>query len=184
MTRRARRPQTGRPKPAAFSVMELLVVITMVLLLASLSINAALNQWRDEQAYAVAEELAGWLVLVQRAAMRGSRCTVTIPETSASLSRGQTLAEASQGSGSSLTNSCTAFSPLQISTVPANARFTISPAPLSFSFTPRGTIAGTSSDPVVITISNQAGGTPRCVRLDGLLGVTQLGSIEAGSCRL
>lgn len=174
----------NRPRLAAagFSMLEVLIAALVILLLSGLSINATLNQWRSEQAYAVAEELAGWLVLVQRAAMRGSPCLITIAPTSGTVNSGEVLASVSQSSSGSLTNSCSAFSPLRLESVPAGVRFSISPSPLSFSFTPRGTIAGSSSDPVVITVSNQAGGSVRCVRLDGLLGMTRLGTMVATSC--
>lgn len=180
-----RPPQRWRHSGAAgFQMVEVVVAALLILLLSSLSISAALNEWRGEQAYAVSEELAGWLVLVQRAAMRGARCDVTIAPTTSAIATGQTVAQASQSAGGSLTNSCNAYSPLRLESTPAGASFSITPAQLSFSFTPRGTIASTSSDPVVITVSNQAGGAVRCIRLDGLLGITRLGQKVGGSCQV
>jgi len=167
-----------------FSLIELIVTASLIALLSGISISSAVNEWRSEQATAVAQELAGWLVLVQRAAMRGARCDITINPGGGTLSLGQTLAQASQSTSGSLTNSCTAFSPLTLEAVPGNARFSINPLPGSFSFTPRGTIAAGSSDPVVITITNQAGGIARCVRLDGLLAITRLGVASGDRCDL
>lgn len=176
----------GRRTGAAvhgFTMVELVVAASLIMLLSGLSINASLNEWRSEQAYAVAEELSGWLVLVQRAAMRGARCDISIATTTGSIASGDTLATASQSGSGSLTNSCNAYSPLNLESTPGGESFSISPSPLSFSFTPRGTIAGTSSDPVVITVTNQAGGSVRCIRLDGLLGIARLGKMVDGSCQ-
>lgn len=182
--RRPRRSslRSGR-QGAGFTLIEGIVAATMIMLLTSLSINAALDQWRGEQTYAVAEELAGWLVLVQRAAMRGVGCTVTIASLagagstgSRTVGVGDTLAQAGQASVGSPTNSCTAYSPMKLETAATGSRFLISPS--NVTFTPRGTLAGASSDPVVITIANQAGGPVRCVRLDGLLGLTRQGTQE------
>jgi len=167
-----------------FSLVEVIVTASLIALLSGISISSAVNEWRSEQATAVAQELAGWLVLVQCAAMRGARCDITINPSGGTVGLGQTLAQASQSTSGSLTNSCTAFSPLTLEAVPGNARFSISPVPGSFSFTPRGTIAAGSSDPVVITITNQAGGIARCVRLDGLLAITRLGVASGGRCDL
>lgn len=193
--RRPRRSslRSGR-QGAGFTLIEGIVAATMIMLLTSLSIHAALDQWRGEQTYAVAEELAGWLVLVQRAAMRGVGCTVTIASLadagstgSRTVGVGDTLAQAGQAGVGSPTNSCTAYSPMKLETAAPGSSFLISPSNVTFTFTPRGTLAGASSDPVVITIANQAGGPVRCVRLDGLLGLTrqgiQEGSGSAATCR-
>lgn len=181
---RRQRP-VGRPerRGGGFSLMEVVIAAVVILLLSSYSINAALTEWRSQQAYALAEELAGWLVLVQRAAMRGTRCDVAIASSSSTVSSGQTLAKATEDSGGSLTNSCSAYSPMRLESTPAGVTFSISPSPLTFSFTPRGTIANTSRDPVVITVTNQAGGSVRCIRLDGLLGIARLGTMVGGSCQ-
>ncbi|MFM7268433.1 MAG: hypothetical protein ACKOZT_07585 [Cyanobium sp.] len=178
-------PPCRRGREGGFTVIEGIVAATMIMVLTSLSINAAINQWRGEQSYAVAEELAGWLVLVQRAAMRGVGCTVSIasvagegPASSATVRVGDTLARVVQASGGSPTTSCTAYSPMQLETASPGSSFLISPTNVTFTFTPRGTLAGASSDPLVITIANQAGGGARCVRLDGLLGLTRQGTLE------
>lgn len=181
----SRRSSPRLRRGGGFTVVEGVVAATMIMVLTSLSLNTAINQWRGEQTYAVAEELEGWLVLVQRAAMRGVGCSVTIASMagagstgSSTMSLGDTLAQASQASAGSPTSSCTAYSPMRLETAPRGSRFLISPTNLSFTFTPRGTLAGASADPVVITITNEAGGPVRCVRLDGLLGLTRLGTQE------
>lgn len=132
------RPALRRAAGASggFSAIELIITASMIMVLASLSITAAVNQWRSEQAYAVAEELAGWIATVQRAAMRGLRCDVTIAPNSGSLATGAVLAQASQSSSGSLQNSCTAYSPMRIESVPSPSQFTVSPSALTFSFTP------------------------------------------------
>lgn len=179
------RPALRRAAGASggFSAIELIITASMIMVLASLSITAAVNQWRSEQAYAVAEELAGWIATVQRAAMRGLRCDVTIAPNSGSLATGAVLAQASQSSSGSLQNSCTAYSPMRIESVPSPSQFTVSPSALTFSFTPRGTIANNSTDPVEIQVSNTAGGDVRCIRLDGLLGITRVGVMVGSTCQ-
>ena len=179
------RPAVRRSAGASggFSAIELIITASMIMVLASLSITAAVNQWRSEQAYAVAEELAGWIATVQRAAMRGLRCDVTIAPNGGSIGTGSVLAQASQTNSGTLQNSCTAYSPMRIESVPAPSQFTISPSALTFSFTPRGTIANNSTDPVVIQVSNTAGGDVRCIRLDGLLGITRVGVMVGSTCQ-
>jgi len=111
MTERSAIASPRRPRripPQGFSVVELMVTTAIIMLLASLSIAGAVNQWRSEQTYAVAEELAGWIATVQRAAMRGRRCDITIAAGGGSLGNGQVLAVASQSSNATLQNSCTA----------------------------------------------------------------------------
>jgi Tfp pilus assembly protein FimT len=174
----------GQGGSGGFSAIELIITATMIMGLASLSITAAVNQWRGEQTYAVAEELAGWIATVQRAARRGLRCDVTIAPNSGALASGDVLAQASQTNSGSLQNSCTAYSPMRIESVPAPAQFTVSPTSLSFSFTPRGTIANSSADPVVISLTNTAGGDVRCIRLDGLLGITRVGMLVGSTCQV
>lgn len=179
------RPAVRRSSSASggFSAIELIITASMIVVLASLSITAAVSQWRSEQAYAVAEELAGWIATVQRAAMRGLSCDVTIAPNSGSLATGAVLAQASQSSSGSLQNSCTSYSPMRIESVPSPSQFTVSPSALTFSFTPRGTIANNSTDPVVIQVSNTAGGDVRCIRLDGLLGITRVGVMVGSTCQ-
>jgi prepilin-type N-terminal cleavage/methylation domain-containing protein len=168
---------------AGFSLMELTIVIVMVVILSSISISAAQDQWNNEQTYAVAQELGGWIGNVQRAAMRGLRCDLTIAPNAGLIRNGQVMATVSQSSGTSLPTSCLTYSPLNLEAVPAPGQFTITPNALKFSFTPRGTIANSSSDPVVIVVSNRAGGPVRCLRLDGLLAMVRIGYLQGSTCQ-
>lgn len=176
-----RRTQSMAP---AFSLLELTIVVAMIAILGSISISAASGQWRNEQTYAVAQELAGWISTVQRAAMRGLRCDLTIDPNDGWLGNGAVLATVSQTAGTSLPTSCLTYSPLTLESVPSPALFSVSPTALTFSFTPRGTIANASSDPVVIVVTNRAGGDSRCLRLDGLLATPRVGYLLSdGSCQ-
>jgi prepilin-type N-terminal cleavage/methylation domain-containing protein len=157
---------------AGFSLMELTIVIVMVVILSSISISA------------VAQELGGWIGNVQRAAMRGLRCDLTIAPNAGLIRNGQVMATVSQSSGTSLPTSCLTYSPLNLEAVPAPGQFTITPNALKFSFTPRGTIANSSSDPVVIVVSNRAGGPVRCLRLDGLLAMVRIGYLQGSTCQI
>ena len=144
---------------------------------------SAQDQWRNEQTYAVAQELAAWLGNVQRAAMRGMRCDLTIAPNANPVSNGQEMARASQTAGTSFPTSCLTYSSLMLESVPSPSQFTITPRLLTLTFTPRGTIANTSTDPVVISIANLAGGPVRCVRLDGLMGALRVGYLVGSTCQ-
>lgn len=187
MSVRRNRAAGGRPPhrrgQGGFSLLELTVVIVMVVIFSAVSISAAQDEWRNEQTYAVAQELGGWIGNVQRAAMRGLRCDLTIAPNTGLVGNGQVMATVSQSSGTSLTNSCLTYSPLTLESVPARVQFTITPTALQFSFTPRGTIANSSSDPLVIVVTNQAGGPVRCLRLDGLLAMVRVGYLQGSTCQ-
>lgn len=187
MMLRRNRPSCGRHShhkaQAGFSLLELTIVIVMVVILSSISISAAQDQWYNEQTYAVAQELGGWIGNVQRAAMRGLRCDLTIAPNAGLIGNGQVMATVSQSTGTSLPTSCLTFSPLYLEAVPAPGQFTITPNALQFSFTPRGTVANSSSDPVVIVVRNRAGGPVRCLRLDGLLAMLRVGYLQGSTCQ-
>lgn len=188
LTVRRIRPLGGRPpqrsRPTGFTLLELTIVTVMVALLSAISISAAEDQWHNEQTYAVAQELGGWIGNVQRAAMRGLRCDLTIAPNAGEVGNGGLLATVNQSTGTSLPTSCLTYSPLTLESVPAPAQFTITPTALQFSFTPRGTITNSASDPVVIVLTNGAGGPVRCLRLDGLLAMVRVGYLQGSTCQV
>ena len=165
----------------AFSLTEMVVVVVIIMILSIASLGAMEAQWRNEQTYAVANELAGWIANVQRAAMRGLRCDVNISPNANLVSNGDVLATASQDTGTTLPTSCQAYATLSLESVPAPRRFSVTPNNLAFSFTPRGTIVNSGSDPIVISVSNEAGGS-RCIRIDGLLAIIRVGYLNGTSC--
>jgi len=172
-----------RSAQAGFSLMELIIVTSMVALLSGISISKAQEQWHNEQTYAVAQALGGWIGNVQRAAMRGLRCDLTIAPNSGPVVTGQVIATVSQTAGTSLPSSCLTYSPLTLESGPAPGAFTITPTALQFSFTPRGTITNSSIDPLVIVVTNRAGGPVRCLRLDGLLAMVRIGYLQGSTCQ-
>jgi len=183
---RDRRPggrHRQRGAETGFSLVELAIVTGMVLLLAGISIRGAEDQWRNEQTYAVAQSLGGWIANVQRAAMRGMRCDLTIAPNAGLVGNGQVMATVTQTTGTRLPTSCLSYSPLTLEAVPAPGQFTITPTALQFSFTPRGTIANSSSDPLVIAVANRNGGPVRCLRLDGLLAMVRIGYLQGNTCQ-
>jgi hypothetical protein len=164
-------------------MLELAIVTGMVMVLAGISIRGAEDQWHNEQTYAVAQSLSGWIINVQRAAMRGMRCDLTIAPNAGLVGNGQVIATVSQTTGTRLPTSCLSYSPLTLEAVPAPGQFTITPTALQFSFTPRGTIANSSSDPLVIAVANRNGGPVRCLRLDGLLAMVRIGYLQGNTCQ-
>ena len=188
MTFRRNRAAGGKPihprGQAGFSLLELTVVTVMVVILSSISISTAQDQLRNEQTYATAQELVGWIGNVQRAAMRGLRCDLTIAPNAGLVGNGQVIATVSQSANTTLPTSCLSYSPLNLESVPAPAQFSITPTALQFSFTPRGTIANSSSDPLVIVVTNRAGGPVRCLRLDGLLAMARVGYLQGSTCQV
>ena len=185
-SRRDRSPGTRhrqRKAEAGFSMLELAIVTGMVMVLAGISIRGAEDQWHNEQTYAVAQSLSGWIINVQRAAMRGMRCDLTIAPNAGLVGNGQVIATVSQTTGTRLPTSCLSYSPLTLETLPARGQFTITPTALQFSFTPRGTIANSSSDPLVIAVTNRNGGPVRCLRLDGLLAMVRIGYLQGTTCQ-
>jgi len=179
---RGRQRQRSRAE-AGFSMLELAIVTGMVMVLAGISIRGAEDQWHNEQTYAVAQSLSGWIINVQRAAMRGMRCDLTIAPNAGLVGNGQVIATVSQTTGTRLPTSCLSYSPLTLETGPALGQFTITPTALQFSFTPRGTIANSSSDPLVIAVTNRNGGQVRCLRLDGLLAMVRIGYLQGTTCQ-
>lgn len=174
-----------KARDRGYSLPEAIAVIAILGLLGVVSFTRAREQWRSEESRSVANEFAGWISSVHRAALRGKRCAVTVvPTTSpASLRGGSVVATAREMDDTDpIDNGCLAHSPLVIQSVPVSTAFTITPRNASFSFTPRGTVAEASLNPLEFRIAVTAGGATSCVRLVGILGLVKIGFLQGNSC--
>lgn len=162
---------------------ELVISVVIIIILSAFSISSALRAWQSEQAYVVTLELSGWLNMVHRAALRGKRCDIVIAPNANPLASHAVAATATEAGSVNVSTSCQTYTPFRITNVGSGSRFTITPQPTSFSFTPRGTIANLSTDPLVIRVANTSGGTEYCLVIEGLIALTTLGQMQQGSCR-
>ena len=182
-----------RPNPG-FSLTEVMVVVAILSVLSGLVIDGGIRDWRREQVNAVVVELAGWLESVRRTALKGSGCQVTLTTTNGTLAAGAVLAQGedvgatdaeSVAAASPIANNCRSSQPLVIPSLGTVQSFQIAATAGSFVFTPAGTLypAPQPSAPIVIEVSLADGQDPqRCVQLEGLMGLIQVGRLNAGHC--
>ena len=171
-----------RPNPG-FSLTEVMVVVAILSVLSGLVIDAGIRDWRREQVNAVVVELAGWLESVRRAALKGSSCRVTLTTTDGTVAAGAVLARGADV-GATDAESVAAASPI------ANNCRSSQPLPgrgqrRQLLLTPTGTLfpAPSANAPIVIEVSLADGQDPqRCVQLEGLMGLIQVGRLNAGHC--
>jgi type II secretory pathway pseudopilin PulG len=161
-----------------FSIVDLVVVVTIVGILAGLTLAASFQAQRREQVNALTIGLAGWLEEVRRSALRGSACDVQL--TSGTVSGSATVA---QLVGTPIPETCSTINnPFRLPEAALGASYTITASPSSFAFTPRGTKFPSTN--VLITITRNNNGPARCIQLNGLLGNLEMGNYSSGSCVL
>lgn len=176
-----RRPAHPRWHHRGYTLVELMVTVVVIGILSSVVINVGWREWRREQVNSVVLELAGWLQMVRRSALRGNSCQVTI-HPAAPMTAGAELASISN---------CGMVQPLRLSSLsgigghrPLEVAVQgVTNRPFTFSFTPAGTIfvAPDVDDPqIVIAVTMED--TRRCVQLDGLLGALDLGVATDTGC--
>jgi len=166
------RPLPVPPGQQGLSLPELMVVVTIIGVLLSVSIDSGLKEWRRDKVNKVAIELAGWLENARRAGLRGDGCSISF--VTGTLTDGGTLATAS----------CMPKWPLVITTNNSAIRYSITATSDGFSFTPRGTRSPSSSDITITLGLSPDEGIGRCVAIQGLLGMVSPGKIVQGSCVL
>ena len=161
-----------RRSSRAFTLAELLVAVSLIGLLAALSMDIGSKEIQRTRVNALSIELAGWLENVRRAALRGTSCTATI--NTGNINAGGTIATASA-------SNCLPASPLKINGDDSRMKFTVTSTASSVTYTPRGSRYPTGTD-ITITLTLQPDGPSRCVIIRGLLGVIGLGKSSGGTC--
>lgn len=183
-------------RAAGFSLIEVIAVVVILGVLATIGANALVFELHRDRAYAAANDLAGWLEAVRRSSERGRGCTVTITP-SANATGATQIATAAQTAGSAINDpsQCRANEPLQFTSNDAGARYQVAVDPVAtFVFTPRGTIFnpaaanGAFANTIQISVNTVAGGNAvapmRCVRITPPLGAIEVinGNGTAGRC--
>ena len=182
---RVSRSQQPQGANRAYTLTELMVIVAIIGILGVFSTLGFLRQQQDETVTSMAIELAGWLSSVQRAALRGKRCDITIAPAGSSLTAGSAVATATEAGSSTptISNGCLTSTPLKLTSVDADQAFRITPAPVTLTYTPRGTAANMAADPLVLSLTLPTGQS-RCLQIEGVLGVVTVGRLIQGSCQV
>lgn len=184
MTRPARFPFLPRlgQRPSAFTLMELILTVAVLVILTGLLVQVSQRDWRREQVNAVLIELSGWLETVRRAALKGNSCTVTIAKDTYRIGDAKTLGQLqSQPPGQQdPIASCGSVQPFTLKGIAGNQAITVASS-VSVTFTPAGTLFPPPASPIVISIGLADDSAPtRCLQLEGLLGAIDVGTPSSG----
>lgn len=183
MTRPARFPLLPRlrQRPRAFTLMELILTVAVLVILTGLLIQVNQRDWRREQVNAVLIELSGWLETVRRGALKGNSCTVTISKDTYRIGDAKTLGQLqSQPPGQGTVPSCGNVQPFTLKGIAGNQAITVASS-VSLTFTPAGTLFPPPTTPIVISIGLADDSAPtRCLQLEGLLGAIDVGTPSSG----
>lgn len=123
------------------TLVELLVVITILSIASSLIISGYLRERNRTLAYTAANNIAGWLEATRRSAERGSACLLTLYPSN-NVTRSSTVATSAidDGTTTSILNPCQSAAPLRLEASSDDTVFRISAEPVTtLVFTPRGT---------------------------------------------
>lgn len=172
-----------------FTLVELMVAVTILGLLLFLGTYVASRERQREQVNAVTVSLAGWLEQVRRASLLGVGCTATIES---SVTTGGTIASSQITTGSTTaidtsgtSTACMRNRPLtmeDIDLIAASSNFSLTSTPRStISFSPRGTVSGGAGQTFNIVVKLMPDGPSRCIRIQGLLGLLTIN--QGSECR-
>lgn len=127
-----------------FSLVESLLVISILVALGSLTITGVLREIRQARITGAANELAAWLVAVRRSAERGIPCQVNIPNQTPIGNNDVATGSAvnpDNTKNTTIPGNCLQDSPLRFqSSQGQNISFAVTSSANQFFFSPRGTI--------------------------------------------
>ena len=166
-----------------FTLAELMIVVAVIGLVASIAFNVSSQDWRRARLNRVVQEASAWLESIRKAAQRTqSGCVVTV-NTLANQSPGSVLATVSNRAVGE--SSCGPEANLLFNADSPGDLISAQASSATVIFTPRGTIVGASS--AVISsdwewrFALSSVSALRCIRLSGLLGAIQIGSSDSTS---
>lgn len=185
MTRLALRRATG------FTLPELLMVVTVVMVGAALAVGLNGREIRRERINAVTVGLSGWIEEVRRSALKANPCQVTISSNSGGAAAGSALGVASavpSPSGAiTPANTCRAASPYEVPSELGSTRVRVEAlnGP-GFTFGVLGTVEPTTptNKEWVLTLikSNGQSDLSRCLRIRGMMGFVEIGNRNGSIC--
>jgi type II secretory pathway pseudopilin PulG len=168
---------------AGFSLAEVLVIVVILGILSAVSIGFTNIELQRARINTVQLALAGWLQVVQRAALLNKSsdenlggCTVAFSPGSGK-TNGSTLATAAPS------GDCGPNNPLAVEVNNLGGSTIGLTASSSLGFTPRGTViypGGGDNLEIQLQLSNSS--LIRCVRLSGIAGVIEVGSGSGNTC--
>jgi prepilin-type N-terminal cleavage/methylation domain-containing protein len=165
-----------------FTVIELMVTVTIIGVLSSVLFAVSQDSWRRERANAATTELTGWLDQISRSPeQNGDSCQVTV--NTGTLAAGAVLASVTPAN-------CATEANVRLPGINTNQNFQVAvtgglagAGSSQWWFTPRGAIstttpsttAASSATDISIRISVAGIAPVRCVRLSGTLGLMRMG---------
>jgi Tfp pilus assembly protein PilE len=168
---------------AGFSLAEILVIVVILGILSAVSIGFTNIELQRARINTVQLALAGWLQVVQRAALLNKSSNVNSGGCTVTFSPGSGKTNSSTLATAAPSVDCGPNNPLVVEVSNLGGSTIGLIANSSLSFTPRGTViyaGGVDNLEIQIQLSNSS--LIRCVRLSGIAGVIEVGSGTGNAC--
>lgn len=172
-------PRTLQARPlAAFTLLELLLVITILGVLGAVSWRVIVNDLQRARLNAVSQEFVDWVESIRKAALRTQGgCQITVVNLSNAVGGTQLASVQNLNANDPPCSPSTTFN---YRAATSSGQLSSAATNLVFTLTPRGTILGANNTSlpadVEVRLALQGISQLRCLRLSGLLGTTQIGS--------
>lgn len=163
----------------AFTILELLLVITILGVLSVVSWKVIVNDLQRARLNAVSQDFVDWVEGIRKAALRTQGgCQITVVNLT-NASSGTQLASVQNLNAND--PPCAPSTTFLYRAATSSGQLSSAATNLVFTFTPRGTILGATSNTalpadVEVRLALQGISQLRCLRLSGLLGSSQIGS--------